>query len=356
MRANHLVAAVLILAALMPPPVLAQRKDKLESGDEAPGLEVETWVAGQHVAIQQGSVYVLIFTESVEALNLSDAGSGKPATRLGELYELYKDQGLVVAVITSETAEQLQEEGAAMERTGISVGVDRRNSTRRAWVERSGNKVPVAFIVGRDKRIRYIGQLRDTAFTRVLERILVGRYDPALRAKAEAALGVARRARRLRNWRLALQQYDEVIKTNPEVLLDVAMERLEMTLGREDMADPETGYAYVRELLDKTYAADAGALRQIAETIATDPDIADEIRDLDLASTAAEKALRLGGAEDPDSLATLALVRFRQGRLREAVELQKQAYFIAHPRLKPAFRRVLDTYMESAADTPKRQP
>ncbi len=145
-----------------------------------------------------------------------------------------------------------------------------------------------------------------------------------------------------------MMHYDKVVALDGSVFADVALERFQMLVSSQDMNDSEAAYTYARdELLGKLFASDALALRDLASKIALDTKIEDDVRDLDLALEAAEKALTVSGRDDPESLATLALVNYHLGNIEEAVRLQTRAYFIARPKVKPAYKRVLVSYQDA---------
>ena len=62
---------------------------------------------------------------------------------------------------------------------------------------------------------------------------------------------------------------------------------------------------------------------------------------------AAEASLRVAGRDDPESLATLAMVYYHLQDVQQAIELQTQAYFIASPRHKPRYQRVLGSHQQA---------
>ena len=93
------------------------------------------------------------------------------------------------------------------------------------------------------------------------------------------------------------------------------------------------------------------ALRMLAETIATDPTIDQEDRDMELALEAAEAAMEVSGGRAPDALATLALVQYHRGEVEAAIGSQKRAWMLARPRFKDEYKRVLRTYQGAAGRT-----
>jgi tetratricopeptide (TPR) repeat protein len=150
----------------------------------------------------------------------------------------------------------------------------------------------------------------------------------------------------MRNFRMAMRMYDEVIELDPQVFANQALEKFEMMLV--EMHQTEQAYEYARQLIEN-YSGDPTALAKLAEKIATDPVIPDDLRDLDMAMTAAERAARGASPDEPQGYAIQALVHFHAGRIDEAVRLQRKAFFVARPTIKPEFRRVLESYREVQA-------
>jgi thiol-disulfide isomerase/thioredoxin len=340
MRLSNLIVAALALALSA---VALGKPEKLAIGDQAPGLNIDVWVKGSEVQLQAGKVYVIEFwaTWCVPCK--------KSIPHLTELQKKYGRDKLVIVGISDEPAATVepfvQQQGDNMD---YVVATDRRNGTNRAWMKAAGMQgIPTAFIVDRSGKIAFIGNPLDESFDLTLASVMSGRYDPVLQEQAAPMLQSARRARQVRNWRMALRHYDEVIGLDSMVFADVAIERFSMILL--DMKDPEQAYEYARdELIGGKFAKDAGALRMLAEEIATSPDIEREGRDLEVAMTAAEKALALEGTRDPESLSMAALVHFHRGEIDEAVELQTRAYFLAAPEAKAGYKRVLSSYRHAA--------
>ncbi len=326
------IAAVLACLALGAG--AAAQYEKLKVGTAAPAVDVEKWAVGEAVALAPDGAYVLVFCE--------DAASLGP---LFDLAEMHAHRGLVVVVIVPEDADRLQDTIKA-QKGNFRLAADQRGTAQRAWVWAAGiQKLPMSFIVGKGK-IMYIGQPRDAAFSETLAKVVSGRYDPVLQKQAQPKLDSARRARKVKNWRVAEKAYDEVVALDAQVFAPVAIERFEMMAA--DMEDKEAAYAYAREvLIGGIFARDPGALRMLAEKIATDPKL-DRAEDLDVALAAAELSLSIAGPSDPEALASAAMVHFHRGEKNEAVDLQTQAYFLARPDMKQQYKRVLDGYRGQA--------
>jgi thiol-disulfide isomerase/thioredoxin len=319
------------------------QREKLAVGHKAPGLNIDVWVKGEEVTMASGTTYIVEFWATW------CAPCRKSIPRLTALQERYGRDKLVIIGISEEEQEVVErfvkQQGDNM---NYAVATDRRSATHRSWMQAAGIEgLPAVFIVDNRGNIAYIGRPMDDAFDLTLASVMTGRYDPVLQAQAAPMLKAARRARTVRNWRMALWHYDEVIDLSPMVFADVAIERFNMILV--DMKDATQAYEYARQdLIGGKFATDSGALRMLAENIVTDPDVESADRDLAVAMAAAEQSLRLAGAVDPEALSAVALVHFHRGEIRQAVKLQTQAYFLARPERKAGYRRVLGSYRDAA--------
>ncbi|MCH7797475.1 MAG: redoxin domain-containing protein [Planctomycetes bacterium] len=350
MRPVNALRALVLVALLLPTRAApGMGRDPLKIGDPAPALDVEAWIDGEAVTIETGTVYVIMFWDSVTSSGRTDSATAKSISRMRKLHELYGGRGLVVVVISPDDAERLKTVvGSQRSGKGFHLAADRRSATHRAWVRKAGiEKLPVGFIVGKSK-IMYIGRPRDADFINILIQVMTGRYDPQLQEEAQPKLDSARRARKVKNWRMAKKWYDEVIALDPRVFAPIAMERFQMLLM--DMRDRDAAYEYVRDaIIGRMYADDAGALRMLAVLITESPQLSAAQRDLDVAIDAALLSLELDGRRSPDALSCVAGVHFHRGEYDDAIGLQTQAYFNAMPSEKAAHMGLLRGYQESAA-------
>ena len=324
------------------------QRGKLSVGDAAPGLDIDTWIKGEKTSIEPGKVYVVEFWATW------CGPCRKSIPHLTELQEQYGDQGLVIIGISDELEGVVRPFVDRMgDRMNYIVATDRRDATKRAWFKKAGLKgIPGAFIVDRTGKLAFIGNPIDPNdhFDSILARVMTGRYNPELQRKATPALVAARQARKFKNYRMANRHLDEVIAMDAQVFAEVAIEKFEMLL--DDMDQREEAYQYARdELIANLFKNDPGALQMLAVKIAIDPGLAADpdrdLRDMDVALEAAEAALRVAGSDNPEALATLAVVHYHRDDIQQAVDLQTQAYFIASPRNKPRFKRVLGSYQQA---------
>ncbi|MEE8153466.1 MAG: redoxin domain-containing protein [Phycisphaerales bacterium] len=322
------------------------QRGKLSVGDAAPGLDIDTWVKGEETTIESGKVYVIEFWATW------CAPCRKSIPHLTELQEQYEDAGLVIIGISDEEAGKVRPFVDKMgDRMNYIVATDRREATNRAWFRRAGLKgIPAAFVVDRGGKVVFIGSPLAAEFDSVLSRVMGGRYNPKLEKEAAPELQAARRARKVKNWRMAERHFNEVIKLDARVFAEIALEKFEMLL--HDMDERDKAYRFAQqELIADLFSDDPGALQMLAVKIATDPKLAEDpdrdLQDMDVALAAAKASLRVAGRDDPESLATLAMVYYYRQDVQQAIDLQTQAYFIASPRHKPRYKRVLGSYQQA---------
>ncbi|MCP3902981.1 MAG: TlpA family protein disulfide reductase [Planctomycetes bacterium] len=341
MRLPHLLVVILCLAFV---PAAAAQKEKLKEGSNAPGLDIEEWVLGEEIEIKKDNIYVVVFftTDCIECRQVFPI--------LSEIQEMHEDSDVHVIAISPEDKRTVKRFVRGMS-TDIKfrVGIDRRNSSERAWKNASGIKgLPaIGFIVDKKMKVQYLGLPGTIEFMRVLLLVIEGRYDARLWKKAEPLLEAARDARKVRNWRKAHQILDEVIKADPEIFAFMTLDKFEMQLV--DESDPEAAYTYAKKLL-LDYGDDPQLLARLAQKIATDTKIPDDQRDLVFALSAAETAAQGFETKEPERYAVPALVHYRAGRTEQAIKLQKRAYRVARPMRKPYYKRVLKEYQSGARD------
>jgi thiol-disulfide isomerase/thioredoxin len=314
-------------------------------GDQAPGLDIELWTRGEETSIETGKVYVIDFWATW-------CGPCKESIpHLTELQKEYGSKGLSIIGISWEEPDLVKKFTTQWSgKMDYTVAVDRREGTKRAWFDAAKQDgIPCAYIIDRKGKIAFIGNplpRANSGFDDVLKRVLSGRYDPRLEKQAQPGIKGAASARKAQNWRMANKYYDDVINLDSSVFATVALDKFEMQLL--DMDDQMVAYEYAKTLIDEKFANDSGALQMLSDKIAIDSKIAADHRNLDVALEAAEAARRLEGDDNPEALAAVARVRYARGEVAQAIDLQKQAYFKAAPKAKPAFKRDLEIYQQNA--------
>lgn len=320
---------------------LGQRRGGITPGSAAPGLDVENWHNGEATAIEGGKVYVVLFCD------LTNPDTRQMFSRMADLEERYAGRGMQVVAIASNSDSAVSQFTSRLEE-GIDfpIGSDRRDSSRRAWVQAADlEELPVAFIVDRESKIQFIGVPLVSRFLSVLSLVVDDRFDAVLMQEAERYLGPAENARKVRNFRQCFLHLDKVIEMDPRVFARQMLTKFEIMLL--DMKDPDQAYEYAQELITK-YANDATFMSLLAEFIATDPRIPEDQRNMDMALMAAETAFEGYPENEPRGYATVALVHYLRGELLEAVEFQEKAWLIARPGQKEDHWRALVAYKDAA--------
>lgn len=340
-----IVTAVALVAFATP--AMAQTDKELGPGSSAPGFDIEEWIVGDEVTFQPDQIYVVCFWEPSE--RWSEAA-------IGYLNSIQKNilnswTPITTVVISRAEPDVLRSYARRMVRSedfALHVAADRRGETWRKWMGAAKREtVPTVFIVDRAGKIQDIGNPVSSEenfreFVDLLGMIMEGRYDAVLYRQTARLRSRIRTTRRMKNWRLTNQHMDKLIETDPRVFALTHIDRFEMLLVDQDKK--EEAYAYAQKLMAEN-ADDAGLLARLAEKIATDPDIPDDKKDLDVALALAKAASLVTDSQSPTRYATIATVHFERGEIDQAVSMQRQAYRVALPALKERLKADLDRYV-----------
>ena len=343
------VAFILFIGLACVAPAQAQLGKKLVVGDPAPGISIAEWVKGDQTGIDPGTTYVVEFWATW------CGPCRKSIPHLTELQSQYEPDQLRIIGISDEKPDVVKPFVRKMGRKmDYTVAVDKRQATKRAWMKAAGlNGIPAAFIVGPKGNVQFIGHPMDPDFNDILEKIIAGRYNKKLMNDASSHLKAIEKARKLKNW----SQYDdltnEVIQRDPRIFYFLVMDRIKVFMN--DQKDPAKANEYTREAI-QSYPDDPELLSWIAEMIATDPQIPDAQRDMDIALEAAQAARVNGRPNDPKFVMSEAVVRFQRGEIDDAVMLQEKAYFMAAPRKKGEYRPKLDEFRKKQQDMKSASP
>lgn len=338
---KHLRIVVLAICVLcLQADAWGQRRGKLEEGDPAPGLDIETWHNGDALTIEEGKVYIVVFTGDEEFI-----GSIFYQVLIDQL-ETYEQREIYAIVVTSEAASASS--GQSMHKN-LRLAQDRRSSSDRAWVRAAEIKsFPVMFIVDRKSKVQWIDSLdrnQTQEFEDILELVQDDRYDAKLIKDAQRFMKPAANARKVRNFRQCFMHLDKIIEMDKRIFARQMLEKFEIMLL--DQKDPDAAYDYAETLIEEN-GDDPNFLSWLTEMIVTDSRIMDEERDLDIALNAAETAFEAYNKENPHAYALLAMVHYHRDEIIEAIDLQKLAWRIAMPREKDVHWRTLVSYKEAA--------
>jgi hypothetical protein len=320
MRRATLIVTMLALWAAVP---AAAQEDPapLVLGDDAPVLDVAQWVQGDPLTgFDPGRIYVLEFWAT------RSRQSRAALAGLSDLQERFRDKGVTIVGITHEAPETVKGFLAADDGQGSPWGArvrytlasDPDASMHTAYLEAAGAQVPIAFVVGRDGKVEWIGFLRYV--NAVVEAVADGRWDREavgavleLRRDLNRALG-RRRARR------AVEILDELIVKDLARSDDHRMRKFNILLRTAN--DAEAAYTVGREFVRDNWD-DAEALNQIAWFVVDEPGL--RTRDLAFAMKAAQRANDLTENKSPHILDTVARVYWEQGDVGTAIVWQYRA-------------------------------
>lgn len=352
---RRLLAAALILMA---PVVRAQdeakgapapRGPKLQIGDQAPALAIETWVKGDPVSsFEKGKVYVVEFW----ATWCGPCIQSMP--HLTELQKKHKEQGLRVISITSEDPNNSLSKVKQLvakqgdEKMGYTVAWDKGRTTNEAYMEAAGqNGIPCAFIVNGEGKVAYIGH--PMGMDKPLELVIAGKYD-LVKARERTRLETdLQESFQSQDWKGAVGKIDAILAVDPEGGKSLSVTKFLIMLL--PLQDPDKAYPYGRTLLEKDLKDDAEGLNRMAWIILDEETI--QKRDVALAFDMAKRASELTKDADPQILDTLALAHFKKGDAKTAVELQKKAIAAAPAELKEQLEGRLKRYEEGPEEAPK---
>jgi thiol-disulfide isomerase/thioredoxin len=314
-------------------------RGKLSVGDEAPSINVETWVKGTFDP-SSAEVYVIEFWATW------CGPCKKSIPHLTALQEEYADDGLVIVGISTDKETGLVE--GFVKRQGMKmnyvVGIDNRNRTERSWMKAAGlSGIPAAFIVDKNNIIQFIGNPLDETFDEVLHNVMSGRYDLKKSVKAQPSIDNARKYRDLNSWAEAVKYYEDALSVDNYVFAELYKELFEMKLL--DQGDTAGAYKLLSEVSLARGSEDPELLTWLAKMIATDSRIKGEQRRMDVAMKLAQTALTFARKKtDPKYISTIALIHFEDGRFDDAIEWQRKAYFSAKEKEKADYKFTLDSY------------
>ncbi|MDA1262040.1 MAG: redoxin domain-containing protein [Planctomycetota bacterium] len=332
MRNILFTCTALTLLAFAP---IRQEAPKLAVGDQAPSVDGLEFVQGE-----------LVSDSKVRVVEFWATWCGPCKTSIPHINELYQAQsanGLEVIGVTTETRTKVEpfvrQRGSQMSYT---VALDPEKKISAAFMEAAGqNGIPCAFVIGQNRKIVFIGHPMDPEFTKAVKLSMTGRYDPKLLKQAAPSLEAARNAIKSKNFKDAYRRFDEVVALDPVIFSDISIEKYRVMLNDEKN---ETGAKNYAAEMAKAFA-DAGditALRDLALTLSSDPQVS--VYDNDLALVVAEAMLKSASSSDPNANATLASVYYARGEFAKAVSAQKKAIRLAIPNAKVLYKPTLDAY------------
>jgi thiol-disulfide isomerase/thioredoxin len=308
----------------------------LKVGDAAPMIQVDKTIQGE--LPKDGQPYVLEFWATW------CGPCKKSIPHLNDLHNRLQTKGMVILGISDESEDKVKryvkQKGKGM---SYPIAICKKDKgVQRSFFKAAGRKgIPSAFIVGADRRIKWIGNPLDPQFDKVVVAVTSGRYDPVLQRKADPKLEAARRAAKVRNFKQAYGHMDEVIALDNMVFIDVAMDKYRMMLDQEKNQEGANAFA---DTMIQMYSSKPQALQALGVFLASDPDLSQN--DTGRARIVADMLISQK-PRDVSSLSTSAAVAYHSGDFDRAVREQKMAWMYADPSAKPDLKASLDRYMAS---------
>lgn len=323
-------------------------------GSNAPAISIVEWLKGEPITeLKPDQIYVVEFW----ATWCGPCKATMP--HLAALQNEYGDKVQFIGV-TDEDAQTvrpfLEEKANGTDKTWSEVltyriALDKDGETNAAFMQAAEQAgIPCAFVVGKTGKIEWIGHPAE--MDEPLSQIVAGTWDltsVAAAAKMERAMEAAKmEAAPLIGAALNDKDYPKAIR-----LIEGLMQRFpkspEFPLIRLQFQIQGNLFDQANEnakTLIETAKDDAEKLSQLAWMMATGTN--SKGIDLDLAASAAEKAVQLTEEKNADYIDTFAQVKFRQGLLDDAIALQKKAIEVAPPQIVEGFKEHLQE-MEAAA-------
>ena len=330
------------------------KSGELTVGDTAPPVTVAAWLKGNPIDdFQEDHIYVIEFWGTV----CPPCRTSMP--HLSRLQEHYGAQVSFIGICPESAqvvgsfldSEQDRETGVTWDEVvKYRIAIDPQRETHSAYMEAAGQTgIPVAFVVGRDGHIEWIGH--PMSIDKPLERIVADTWDreaarrefverqAAKKAFADMA-GPLREAQRSKDWGRAIALLDEFLVDFPSQTnlynANLDFVKFKIQLRAKLFEDALT---LADELASKHWE-DGPRLNNIAWVLVTE--VPKTHQDLDLALRLAERASALFGHSDGTTLDTVARVYYERRNLEQAIAWQRRA--VEHAANDKGIREVLQKY------------
>jgi len=314
------------------------RNKDLKVGSAAPPMTVE-WAKGNYDATSDAP-YIVEFWATWCAPCI------RSIPHLTHLQKEYEFEGLQVIGISVDANTELvkpfvQKQGRKMD---YIVGIDTNKKSERVWLDKINMKgIPVVFIVDHNGVIQFIGRPTSDRFEKILKKVMAGRYNPKKQMEAKDSIKAAELRRESSSWREATKAYENAIAIDQIVFAELYLELFDMYLL--DMKEPDRAYALAQTVITDRGSEDPELLAWFAIKIASDQDISDADRRMDVAMLAATSAHSFTERkDDPKYLETIATVHFYNNEIDDAIDWQRKAYHAAQTNKKQSFKITLDRY------------
>ncbi|HWL92570.1 MAG TPA: redoxin domain-containing protein [Phycisphaerae bacterium] len=289
----------------------------LKVGDPAPPLSIKHWIKGEPVDLSKaapGSIQVVEFW----ATWCGPCVMGIP--HMSEMQEHFKSKGVTFIGVSDEKKETIEKFLAKGHDDDMryTVAVDDAGKSNKAWMQASGrNGIPCAFVV-KDGKVQWIGHPMDEMDEKVAQ--LCGDTEYAKRkAKLTDLTRKISTAATAEKWDDVHTHLSEYVKTDPgSIQHQLGLYHVLLV----KLNKPADATAHATAFIASTEKVDS--LNAMAWIITTHEDFQGK-RNLDLARSAIDKAMKISKGESPGVLDTYAAVLAESGKIDEAIKAQEKA-------------------------------
>lgn len=335
---------------------------QLTVGDKAPAIAVETFVKGTPVeSFKAGHVYVMEFW----ATWCGPCIRGMP--HLTEVQKKFDGKATIIGVnvweereYKPETLQKVKDFVAKKDADmGYTVAFDgSAKAMDNAYMKAAGkNGIPCAFVISGDGRIAYIGHPMDDRFEGTIQELVDGKFDFDAAKKSYEESAKQERIEREKQMKMngllkeaatlfndnkideGVSKMDEAAQLMPEAAGQIEMRKAKMLL---DAGQIERANAISGKLIDGAAKDDWQMLTNIARNLASGKD--GKRGDLDLAISAANRAVELSKNAQSQPLAALAYCQWAKGDKAAAIGNQTKAVELAKGPMKDAMQKQLDAW------------
>ncbi len=336
-RISSLLGLVALASVALITPVSADKKAKpLTVGDFAPAIKVAAWVKGNPVTkFESGKIYVVEFWATW-------CGPCKTSIpHLTELQKKYKSKVQFTGVSVFEERNPSDESyipkvvdfvNKMGDKMAYTIAVDGKEGIMgKTWMDAANqNGIPTAFVIGRNKKIAWIGHPM-VDMERVIEEVVAGKFDILGEAKRKSKEDDERKKQKammeplntaLRSNRLAdaIKEIDKILAVQPGKAGNLLVMKYQLLLRTDEPA----AYKLGKELSEEKFKDNAEMLNQLAWFIVDDRTKL-KTPDYDLAIAIAQQAVELTKGEDAMILDTLGYALYKKGDVEKAIEVQTKA-------------------------------
>lgn len=316
MKTRILLALLVLSASIATAGERPAQKDKSQAKiyDPAAKLKGLQWIKGGPVELKKDVIYVVEFWATwCPPCRVS-------IPHLTKLQKKFKDMKVTVVGISTESVDKVEpfvkDKGDEMD---YVVAVDPQRKISDGYMKAYNQRgIPTAFVVDKQLRVVWVGHPMDDLES-VLEMVVAGKFN----AQEYAAKKELERKRN-EMATTALRTYFEALKSNAT---DKAKEAADVIV--------ENGSGQL--------------LNDFAWRVLTE--VEQDKQDLQIALKAATKANTMTEGKNAAILDTFALALFRNGKVTQAIEVQKRAIELiaGNERIEKEFKARLDEFTKAAA-------